>query len=174
MPSSPNDRSSDLTTAREASRAVRGIVGPTDRERGYVRFGAPHPESAAAGPAGLDDWDALLVETRSRTRATVAFVVSAEGLVVAHLGDLPVDRIEALGSRSLLAIDELDALDPDTRRARLLVGTLGEGFLVALRSGVDGDERATLGMLVPALPDAATHSALEARITDVIRRRRSG
>lgn len=122
----PNGSSSDdLQRARELSRSLMGDAKPAPAASSpYVSFGArppppsapapvvrPRPVSAPSTDFGTGEWDALLDACLSATRAELAMITDAHGLVIANRGD-SATPVEAIASHLLRAFEQADRTSP--------------------------------------------------------------
>ncbi|MBK6513967.1 MAG: hypothetical protein IPG04_07525 [Polyangiaceae bacterium] len=150
--------SSDLELARALSRRLRAPRGETPAKHAepsprYVRFDARRaaPESvfgafAASSPFGADVWNHLLDGCLATADARSAFLIDAQGLVVATRGDLSAEAAESIGARLMVALDQsAQLLQPSAPSVAALEIELG--WLTGLRSSDKRSRSLTLGIV---------------------------
>lgn len=151
--------SSDLELARALSRRLRSPRGEPPAKHAepsprYVRFEARKaaPESvfgafaSTSSPFGADVWNHLLDGCLATADAQSAFLIDAQGLVVATRGALSAEAAESIGARLMVALDQsAQLLQPGAPSVAALEMELG--WLTGLRSSDNRSRSLTLGIV---------------------------
>jgi hypothetical protein len=152
--------SDDLDLARRISKRLRqGPSAPTPAP-GYIRFSAaalvgapPRPEF---GPA---PWNDMLDRAAADSAAEVAFVVDAQGLVVACRGSMDPALVEGIGARLLVAFEQAEQMAEPGARTGSIAIELGHRWLTGFQVR-RGEASFTVGVLGPAVVPRAARGEL--------------
>lgn len=175
--SAPRAPSSDLELARSLSRRLRESrdapttkIEPSPR---YLRFDARRaapeswlsPLSRMGAPFGADVWNELLDGCLSAADATGAFLMDAQGLVVATRGTMKQDAAESIGGRLMGALDQIELIGSSTTAVSFEVDG---GWLTGLRSTQKSASPLTLALLAPAPLSRAAREVVEGLLATAI------
>lgn len=168
MSSDRNERFSDLELARALSRQLRaptGVGEPAGKagklvepRPHYIRFDGQKlvPDAAALfgdrGPKarfGPDTWNALLDGALSAADAETAFLMDAQGLVVACRGRRPAEEVEGIGARLLLTLDHAEQMASSSAPTRSVLVELSGSWLAGIRVKSKGGPVLTVCVLGP-------------------------
>lgn len=190
MKSEPTESSSDLDSARELSRnlvsARAGSPSPAPPPDDYVRFtfssvvrrgvaggpGLRRPatvEPEAQRPESATTWDEFLARSLPAAQGEAAFLMDAQGLLVAGCGPIPAADLEGIGARLMAALEHARKMQLEEGHDPAVVVELGTawltGFAVSLRDG----STMTMGVVGPA----ALHAETRARLSGALWRWRA-
>ena len=184
MSSDPNDSSFDLDQARRLSQRLRGGGRPAappsgprgpSAEQGYVRFvarkvdGYPEaPRPASHDGFGEETWNDFLDECIAQTRAASAFLMDAQGLVVACRGDRSASELEGIGARLMVMLEQADKMRGASTVSESVCIELDAQWLTGLRARLDGGRTMTLGVIAPAPLQRDARERLEAGLARAI------
>ncbi|MFO0660662.1 MAG: hypothetical protein U0165_12650 [Polyangiaceae bacterium] len=158
---SPTAASCDLNLGGRLSHELRGEPEPppsSSSQDQYVHFrrqrttlqpAAMLPAPLLPSDAGLGSevWAVLLTWCVQVSRSSSAFVMDSHGLVVAALGTLPTDTLEAAGARLVLAMDQAAQLDVLGGQTGAISIEVGEAWLTAITVPLDEGESLTVALL---------------------------
>jgi hypothetical protein len=166
----PTDRSAsssdDLELARRISKRLRGQPLAPSAGRttpGYIRFSAASFVSqmepqAMFGPAV---WHELLDRVNRESSSEIAFVMDAQGLVVASRGTLDPALIEGIGARLLIAFEQADQMSELGGGSQSIAIEIGKRWLTGFRVRRGESHVFTVGVLGPRVVSRDTREALE-------------
>ncbi len=141
----PRAPSSDLDLARSLSRRLRegrdapgARIEPSPR---YLRFDARRaapetwlsPLSRLGAPFGAEVWNDLLDGCLAAADASGAFLMDAQGLVVATRGTMRQDVAEAVGGRLMGALDQIELIGTRAQSTAVAI-EIESGWLTGVRS----------------------------------------
>jgi hypothetical protein len=167
MSSDRNERFSDLELARALTRHLRGGAGARAEPHGkasklveprphYIRFDGqklvPDAEALFGGRGprarfGPDTWNALLDGALSAADAETAFLMDAQGLVVACRGGRPAEEVEGIGARLLLTLDHAEQMASAAAPTRSVLVELSGSWLAGIRVKSKGGPALTVCVL---------------------------
>lgn len=164
----PTDRSAtssdDLDLARHISRRLRGDTsGPPRPGSRYIRFSAagfaaPIDPASAFGPA---IWNEMLDRCNRESSAELAFVIDAQGLVVASRGPMDPALVEGIGARLLIAFEQADGMAELGAATQSIAIELGRRWLTGFRVRRGEDHTFTVGVLGPRVVSRDTREAID-------------
>ena len=185
MSNDPSDGFYNLDDARRISESLqKSALGPPRletaaepvQETSYIRFKFARPRVTAppAPPAspiellelpepipdaiGSLGWARMLAWSVKALNAHGAFVIDAQGLVLALHGELEKNEMEAMGARLLIAFDQADQMVAKTRATSITI-EIGSAFLTGMRLLV-GPFYLTLGLQTRAPLSAVSRAHL--------------
>lgn len=166
----PIDRSAgssdDLELARRISRRLRGQSTLPSQGRNapqYIRFSAEsfvrlaEPQNTF-GPAV---WNEMLDRVNRESGSEVAFVMDAQGLVVASRGAMDASLIEGVGARLLIAFEQADQMSELGGGSQSIAIEIGKRWLTGFRVRRGEGQVLTVGVLGPRVVSRDTREALE-------------
>lgn len=179
----PTAASSDLVLGRRLSHELRGEITPNKEQQSgakYVHFQLhrgttlhpaamlPVPYIAPDAGLGSEVWAVLLTWCVQVSRSSSAFVMDSHGLVVAALGTLPAETLEAAGARLVLAMDQAASLDVLGGPTGAVAVEIGDAWLTAMRVALDDGESLAVALLggepVAKQVRQLVHAAITARV----------
>lgn len=182
MPNVPNERSSDLEAARAASRSLRTGATQAVLDRGYVRFEASRFTGARATEAlsrtprapeprfGSASWERLLDDCMVAAESSDAFLINEQGLVIALRGAIDPDEAESVGSRTQLAMEQVDRMANANATRRMAMVELDSRWLVGVRFALGDGTSVTLCLLCREPPEADGRRKLTTLLDDAAAR----
>lgn len=127
---------------------------------------SPPPSSAVLAEVSVPDepfgpgrWNAALDWSLSATGCRAAFVLSAQGLVVAVRGDMPEENVELVGARLLVALAHVQRIRVGTSPLCSLTLDFGDSVLTVVTVGT-GEQGLVLGLIGPAAIPPRTRDAV--------------
>lgn len=173
MKSSPSAGSSDLEKARALSRGLGAARPPEGARGGFIAFrrparaatetseptvARPEPAAATAGvdtsppllpPFGARRWDLLTAWLRESAEGRVAFVMDAQGLLMALDGPLEVPEVENAGARLGLALFHAGKMFTEAPPDIRIDVSVGDLHLTGFELHEPGGNLFTVGILGP-------------------------
>ncbi len=162
--------SEDLAQARALSRTLHGTPTVGSPRAGaelpapvYAPFAPTRavPPSISGAGFGPDTWNGFLDHCVTVSGAVGAFLLDAQGLMVACRGALGVDDAEALGARLSAALVHARALDP--AGVRLLTVELQDRVVAAVPLGL-ADNALIMGVVTAGALEGWPRAALLAAV----------
>lgn len=150
--------SSDLENARRISQRLRGPRAPEavppPNAPGYIRFSAAMfvggvpaaPPLERFGPAV---WDALLEQASAAAGAELAFVIDAQGLVIASHGDVDPALVQGIGARLEIAFEQADQMSEMGEAPQSIAIEFRDKWLTGIRIRRGEGQTFTVGVLGP-------------------------
>jgi hypothetical protein len=188
MPTDPNAHSSDLDRAKALTRALRPDAASATAKpqgepaSGYIKFRAAPvqalnqaPNQATPPPAkaqiadepppnidvfGADSWEALLDWVVRVSGCEQAFVIDAQGLVIAQ-GGMAIEEVERVGARLQMALEQARKLTEGEAAAPSVSIGLGSTWLSGFPIALAGAGDAILGLLGPEAIGAERRAVVE-------------
>jgi len=168
----PTDRSAsssdDLDLARRISRRLRGDAsGPARPSPGYIRFSAAGFAARVepASPFGPAIWNEMLDRCNRESSAELAFVMDAQGLVVASRGAMDPALVEGIGARLVIAFEQADGMAELGAATQSISIEIGRRWLTGFRVRRGEDHTFTVGVLGPRVVSRDTREAMEHMLT---------
>lgn len=157
--------SDDLDLARRISRRLRGQAAPAGPGRAspaYIRFSAAgFARTEQQSPFGPAVWNDMLDRCNRESSSELAFVMDAQGLVVASRGDLDPALVEGIGARLLIAFEQADQMDELGAAPQSIAIEIGRRWLTGFRVRRGEGRTMTVGVLGPRVVSRDTRDALE-------------
>lgn len=149
MVNGSNERFSDLSYARALSKRLRkgGQGAPAANAPHYVRFEPKH--ALAAKRDAKDHWGHLLDKCCHESGAQGAFLMDANGLIIAVSGAIASDRAQEVGARLQPGLDQVEQINGAGGAPCTLCVQVGVNWVDATRF-THQDLRLTLGLLTAA------------------------
>lgn len=94
------------------------------------------------------DWSSFLEECSRRTYAEACFLVDEGGLLIALLGDLSVERAQALGVSLMMVLAEVHRMRHGLNPSRSVAVEAGNSWLCGFRVQANTTRTYTVGLVV--------------------------